>query len=88
MFDQHEKTLLETDLIIWKLKPLKSDTVEFQSWAVGIHKYNDRQHDLVIDMLVGFIKTEVTRSLDGHPKKLKSYKIKEEDIVSNNMLNI
>ena len=49
VFDQHEKTLLETDFIIWKLKPLKSYTVEFQSRAVGIHKYNDRQHDLVTD---------------------------------------
>ena len=62
--------------------------MEFQSRAVGIHKYNDRQHDLVIDMLGGFIKTEIRRSLDGHPKKLKSYQIKEEDIVSNNNLNI
>ena len=88
VFDQHEKTLLETDFTIWNLKPLKSYTVEFQSRAVGIHKYNDRQHDLVIDMLGGFIKTEIRRSLDGHTKKLKSYQIQEEDIVSNNNLNI
>ena len=39
-------------------------------------------------MLGGFRKTEIRKSLDGHPKKLKSYKIKEEDIVSNNILNI
>ena len=28
-------------------------------------------------MLGGFIKTEIRKSLDGHPKKLKSYKIKK-----------